>query len=266
MLQLCRLLDLRKVPQGTVVCRRGEKCESMFFVVRGWVDEIKYFKIEETNKWATDLGRTQFVENTQARSVSAVVNQLGPKSCVPRALAPYDCRRGGSLLRLWSCVCVEQILWAGVHAGEGSSVSEHDEMSQRVSLAPASPGRPDGTRVECREGPEIPVDLHVSCAQGTVDVHTLNSLRERITVDPVTEEQYEKLCKTRFEMERLRHSLVTDIMTTKRVKKQPPTYLPTRTHIGTAVRCARHLVVVNQRTMQPWMTRVVGFLAVWPRS
>ena len=148
-LQLCRLLDLRKVPQGTVVCRRGEKCESMFFVVRGWVDEIKYFKIEETNKWATDLGRTQFVENTQARSVSAVVNQLGPKSCVPRALAPYDCRRGGSLLRLWSCVGVEQVLWAGVHAGEGSSVSEHDEMSQRVSLAPASPGRPDGTRIEC---------------------------------------------------------------------------------------------------------------------
>lgn len=79
-----------------------------------------------------------------------------------------------------------------------------------------------------------------STLQGTVDVHTLNSLRERITVDPVTEEQYEKLCKTRFEMERLRHSLVTNIMTTKRVKKQPPTYLPTRTHIGGAV-SPRHI-------------------------
>lgn len=156
-LQLCRLLDLRKMPQGSIVCRRGEKCESMFFVVRGWVDEIKYFKTAETNKWATDLSRTQFVENTQTRCVSAVVNQLGPKSYVPphwrtvrwpltghgqcaRRSLPH---KSASSPRVRAAL--SQVLWAGVHASEGPSVPQHDAVPQRVSLASASPGRPDGT-------------------------------------------------------------------------------------------------------------------------
>lgn len=72
--------------------------------------------------------------------------------------------------------------------------------------------------------------------QGTIDVHTLNCLRERITIDPVTDEQYEKLCKTRLEMEKLRHNMVTDILIAKRVKRRPANYLPTRTHLPSQVR------------------------------
>lgn len=75
---------------GTIVCRRGQQSESMFFIVRGWIDEIKYFKQKQANRWTMDLARTKVVSKTTEKTISAVVNQLGPKSYVVCAAKRID--------------------------------------------------------------------------------------------------------------------------------------------------------------------------------